>query len=409
MSRLSLVMLLSAAALAACYPGRPQAPNAPEIASSKYLFVWAGDADRRESDFLAVVDIDRQSPTYTDVVATLPVGAVGTVAHHTEHEMSPGAALWANGFAAGQTFRFDLRDPRSPRLAGTFGSAGAFSHPHSYVRLANGNVLSTFQHGAHGGGLLTGGLVELDSAGRVVRSASAAVAVDTAIRPYSLAVVQALDRVVTTSTDMHLGVRSSSVQLWRLSDLALLHTIALPPGPRGDEHWLTAEPRVLEDGRTVLVNTFTCGLYRLRGLESEAPSAEWIHSTPYVERQFCALPVVTGRFWLQTSGTEYAVVSLDVADPDRPREVSRLALPSNHIPHWIALEPNAQRLVITGYRDLQHWVLLAELDRETGRLTLDTTFAVRGSGRPGVSFGRATWPHGSTGPAVPHGAVFSRP
>ena len=406
--RCACVALL-AAALMGCHPTRTPPPSAPGIASSRYLFVWAADADRRESDFLAVIDIDRESPSYTEVIATLPVGAVGTMAHHTEHEMSPSGALWANGFNAGKTFRFDLRDPRAPRLAGSFESAGRFSHPHSYVRLPNGNVLSTFQHGAHDGGPMTGGLVELDSAGRVMRSASAAVAVDPGIRPYSLAVVPALDRVVTTSTDMHLGARSNSVQVWRLSDLTLLHTIALPPGPRGDEQWLTAEPRVLGDGRTVLVNTFTCGLYRLRGLEGDAPSAEWIYSTPYVERQFCAVPVVAGSFWLQPSGTEYAVMSLDVTDPARPREVSRLALPANQIPHWIALEPSGRRVAITGYRDLQQWVLLAELDRETGRLSLDTTFALRGATRPGVAFGRASWPHGDTGPAVPHGAVFSRP
>ena len=28
---------------------------------------------------------------------------------------------------------------------------------------------------------------------------------------------------------------------------------------------------------------------------------------------------------------------------------------------------------------------------------------------PGVSFTRDRWPHGTTGKAVPHGSVFSRP
>jgi hypothetical protein len=32
----------------------------------------AGDAEKRESDFLAVVDVDRQSPTYTEVVTPDP-------------------------------------------------------------------------------------------------------------------------------------------------------------------------------------------------------------------------------------------------------------------------------------------------------------------------------------------------
>jgi hypothetical protein len=252
--------------------------------------------------------------------------------------------------------------------------------------------------------------VELDSAGRVIRSAPAAAPlIDPTIRPYSLAVVPALDRVVTTATDMHLQVRSRAVQIWHLSDLALLHTLLLPPGPRGDENWLTAEPRVLDDGRTVLVNTFTCGLYRLRGLEGDAPWAEWVYSTPWTEGQNCAVPVVAGRFWLQPSGVEHSVLSLDISNSGRPREAGRLTLPPDQVPHWIALDPSGNRLVITGYRELAPWVLLANLDRSTGALEVDTTFKAPGAERAGVYFGRDRWPHGATGPAVPHGAVFARP
>jgi hypothetical protein len=403
-------LLTTAVLFAGCHATRSNPVVTPEVASSRYLFVWAGDADKRESDFLAVVDVDRQSSTYAEVVATLPVGAVGTLAHHTEYEMPAGGILWANGFAAGQTYRFDLSDPTRPRLAGSFGDEGPFSQPHSYARVPGRNVLATFQHRI-GEEAVTGGLVELDSAGRVVRFTSAdAPQVDPTIRPYSLAVVPALDRVVTTATDMHLQGRSRAVQVWRLSDLTLLHTILLPPGPRGDENWLTAEPRVLADGRTVLVNTFACGLYRLRGLEDEAPWAEWVYSTPWTEEAgFCAVPVVAGRFWLQTSGPEHSVVTLDVSDPGHPREVTRLTLAPNQVPHWIALEPSGDRLVITGYRELQPWVLLADFDRATGVLELDTTFKAPGATQPGVYFGRDEWPHGTTGPAVPHGAVFSRP
>ena len=59
--------------------------------------------------------------------------------------------------------------------------------------------------------------------------------VDPGVRPYSLAVLPALDRVVTTASDMHLESRSAAVQVWRLSDLTLLQTMLLPPGQRGDE------------------------------------------------------------------------------------------------------------------------------------------------------------------------------
>jgi hypothetical protein len=395
--------------VAGCHPSSPNSGIEQGTAPSRHLFVWTGDADKQESDFLAVVDVDRQSPTYAEVIATLPVDAVGTLAHHTEYQMPSGGVLWANGFAAGRTFRLDLQEPTRPRLAGYFDGAGQFSHPHSFARLPGGHVLATFQHRT-GAEASTGGLVELDTAGRVVRYASAAAPeVDSTVRPYSLVVVPELDRVISTATDMHLQVRSRAVQVWRLSDLRLLHTLLLPPGPRGDEQWLTAEPRVLADGRTVLVNTFTCGLYRLRGLQTDAPSAEPVYSAPWAEGRNCAVPVVAGRFWLQTTGREHAVVTLDVSNPSRPREVARLTLQPDEVPHWIALEPTGRRLVITGYRELAPWILLADLDPTTGAVRLDSTFKAKGAGHPGVFFGRDQWAHGPSGPAVPHGAVFARP
>jgi hypothetical protein len=402
---------LVAALLIGAYHAGPSTPAAqPQSAISRFLFVWAADADHQDSDFLAVVDIDPQSAHYASVVASLPVGAAGTRPHHTEHEMPASGVLWANGFASGQTFRLDLRDPLSPRLAGSGGDAGPFTHPHSYARLPNGNILATFQERAGGGHAEPGGLVEFDSGGRVVRFVEAAVpAIDSGVRPYSLAVVPALDRVVTTATDMHLQTRSRAVQVWRLSDLRLLQTILLPPGPQGGENAMTAEPRLLADGRTVLVNTFTCGLYRLDGLAGDTASATWVYSAPWKEPPFCAIPVVVGHFWIQADGPRHSVLSLDVTDPSQPREMSRLTLGPNEIPHWIAVEPNAGRLVITGYRDVESRVLLAHVDRTTGALRLDTTFRMPGAHQPGVDFDRARWPHGATGRAIPHGAVFSRP
>jgi hypothetical protein len=395
--------------LGACHAGMSTPRTSPQTAGSRFLFVWAGDADKRQSDFLAVVDVDRRSATYASVVATLPVGATGTRPHHTEYEMPASGILWANGFDASRTFLFDLREPTHPALVTSFGDPGSFSLPHSYARLSNGHVLATFQQAAGGEHPATGGLVEFDPAGRVVRSARAAVpAIDADVRPYSLAILPDIDRVVTTATDMHLHVRSRAIQVWRLSDLTLLQTILLPPGPRGDESWLTAEPRVLADGRTVLVNTFTCGLYRVHGLTGGTASAEWVYSTPWQGQRYCAVPAISGHFWIQTSGPEHTVLSLDISDPSRPREVSRLTLGPSQIPHWIALEPNGDRLVITGYEELESRVLLAELDRRSGALRLDPTFKARNADQPGVDFGRERWPHGPTGRAIPHGAVFSR-
>jgi len=121
------------------------------------------------------------------------------------------------------------------------------------------------------------------------------------------------------------------------------------------------------------------------------------------------VPVVAGQYWMQTSGPEHSIISLDVSDSRHPREVGRLTLGPHEIPHWIALEPNGDRLVITGYEEIESRVLLAVVDRRTGALRLDTTFKTGGATRPGVDFDRQNWPHGSTGRVIPHGAVFNRP
>ena len=41
-------------------------------ASARYVYAWAGDADEKDSDFLAVIDADPGSKGYGTVVATAP-------------------------------------------------------------------------------------------------------------------------------------------------------------------------------------------------------------------------------------------------------------------------------------------------------------------------------------------------
>ena len=386
----------------------PDANDPPEL-PSRYLYVWAGDSDGADSDFLAVIDVQPSSATYARVVATLPVGVAGG-AHHTEHVMPQNGVLFANAFRSGLTFLIDMVNPETPRRAGSFAEAGEYHHPHSFERLPNGSVLATFQRrsGPSSDEIRTGGLVELDPSGRMVRSGSAAVPeLDPSIRPYSLCAVPELDRVVTTTTDM-VGELNPAVQVWSLSDLSLLSTIVLEPGERGSEHLGTAEPRLLADGRTVLVSTFSCGLYKLQDLEEEKPTAKLIYSFPKEDATYCALPVVTKRYWVHTVPAEHALISLDITDPDQPREVSRLVLEEGDEPHWISLEPNGERIVITGAGELTGRVLIARLDRASGALSLDATFREPGAERAGVDLNRESWPHGDTGSAAPHGAVFSR-
>lgn len=219
---------------------------------SSYLFLWAGDADHKASDFLAVIDAESTSATYGKVVASVPTGVAGTHPHHTEHELSADGHLLANGFHAGRTWLFDLSQPLQPRVLTSFGEVAGYSHPHTFITLPNGHVLATFQRGA---GERSGGLVEMDERGNPFRSGSASdPAVADRVYPYSVLPLPALDRAVSTTTDMDPSSKNATsewVQFWRLSDLTLLRSIALEPGPRSDENRLTGEPRVLPDRQSI--------------------------------------------------------------------------------------------------------------------------------------------------------------
>ncbi len=372
-------------------------------APSPYLFVWVGDADKKQTDFLTVIDVRPDSRHYREIIKTVPTGVLGTIPHHTEHEMPMGGILFANGFGAGETFRFDLSKPLNPRLLDSFGSAGEYMHPHSFVRYPNGNVLTTFQMKGHGN-MAPGALAELDAKGRVLRISDAAdPSVEKFIRPYSLAVLPKLDRIVVTSADMDAKEPSHVVQVWRYSDLKLIKSIYL----KGEFGVDPAEPRVLADGKTVLVSTFTCGLYKLSGLETTEPTAEFIYS---FGGENCALPVVAGNYWVATVPDSNALVSLDISNPSKPLEVSRLTLEKTDKPHWISLEPNGKRIVISGGNGtLASRLLIASIDSKTGKISLDKTFKEKGATQIGINFDREVWPHGKNGCGIPHGAVFSRP
>ncbi|MDX1403497.1 MAG: selenium-binding protein SBP56-related protein [Woeseiaceae bacterium] len=376
-------------------------------ASSQYLFVWTADADGQDSDFVAVLDADPNSSSYGEVRTTIEVGYPAR-AHHSEHRMPADAQLFVNGYSSGRSYIVDLRDPLNPGLVKEFTGFADFAYPHSFERLPNGNVIATFQK-VKGEPERTGGIVELTPSGEYLRSASAAVEGMPEIRPYSLLPLADRDLLVMTASDMEEQVIADSIQIWRLSDLTLLHTLRLPPGPEGYEHEHPAEPRIMADGETILVNTFSCGLYQLHDVESDKPRVDHIYTFEMVDRSIipdtCSLAVTFGRFWVQTVPSRHGLVTLDLSDPANPREVAYLFLGDGVYPHWMALEPNERRIVLTGFGEMRHSVRMISVDPDTGQLAVDRAFGNGGA----TSFAGPDWPHGSSGAAVPHGSVFSNP
>jgi hypothetical protein len=373
-----------------------------------WLFAWASDADRKDSDFLAVIDLRTNQ-----VVATAPVGQSGTMAHHTDYEMPADGTLLANDFYGNRTWLFDLSDPIAPKIRWSFADVGPISFAHSFARLPNANIVATMQRGDHANET-PGGIAEFATDGRLLRWSSADPRSDEFVRPYRLAIVSKLDRIVTTTADMGSNMPampnmpamaskpaikaqpSRSIQIWRMSDLKLLHTVVLPAGPSGTEEHSPNEPRLLADGHTVMVGTGSCGLYRLKNFDAAQPSAELVYA---LGQKACAVPVVAGRYWVIAVGSLPGLVALDLADPSHPREVSRLVLDADWMPHWLSLAPDGRRIVITGFKEMRSKIVLATIDPGSGSLALAGM----------IDFDRAAWPHGESGAAIPHGTVFAGP
>ena len=379
-------------------PAAEAAARAPR--NETRLLVWAQDEDDVAAPFVALIDADSASPTYGDVVASVAVGVAGADAHHAQLPPARSGRVWVNSFSADETYLVDAGDAAGPSIVGRLAPAPGLAHAHSVVPLAGDSVLVTYQMNGDGTG--PGGLAVHAPDGAFVRGGSAAdPGSDAFVRPYSAVVLPAIDRVVTTGADMHEQDTSRVLQLWRLSDLTLLSTTELPAGSRGNENVDPFEPRVLPGGRVYAV-TIACGLYLVDGIRTGEVAARLVHT---FDGELCFMPAVVGSWWIQTLASEHAIEVFDVYDPSAPRVVARVELPEGWVPHWLATDRAGERVVVTGYRGMQRRVLLFHFDRQTGALTPDARFGA-GDDAAGLSLDGPTWPHGATGPAMPHAAVF---
>jgi hypothetical protein len=399
-----LIMMLCVANV----PALPQDAGAATTAAGHYLFAWTGDADKKGMDFLAVIDADPASPAYGKLITTLVTDQPTMRVHHTEYVMPASGMLFANDHEAGRTFIFDVRDALHPKIVTSFTDMDGYMHPHSYLRLPNGHVLAAFQHKHPGNSEdqlgQSGGLVEIDDQGKVIRSASSADPAfpDALLNPYSLVVLPAIDRVVSTNSSMHEVYIFAGVtyQVWRLSDLKLLKTENLDVGANLYGQISPEEPRLGADG-AVYVQTLGCGIERITDIATDEPKSKLVWTFP---GSFCGVPTIVGHFLIQSVPAMHGLIVLDISNGAKPTEVSRLKLSDNYFPHWTSWDEKTRRLVVTGS---ENRLYLLKLDEATGAVTIDTAFHDV-NGKPGFDFANREWPQGWKGSGVPHGVVFSR-
>ena len=391
--------------IAAC-SGAPEVEHA--VRPSRYLYVWAGTGSdtTRGADMMTVIDADPASRTYGALRAALTVDSAGNMPHHTEFTAPANGTLAANDFSGDKSYLVDFRTPETPRLSGRLERVPGGRRLHSFERLDNGHLLATIQFSTDSEAGHPGALAEFDDRGKLLRIGWSR---DSAfpgahIRTYALAVVKSADRIVTTSSPMDTETTANVVQVWRLSDLTLLKTLSVPVTAGDSAHQYPFEVRALADG-SVMMNTYRCGFYHVTGLAG-SPSIARVLRLP--RSSGCSVPVIVGRYMVMPIAYAHRYATLDMADPDHPREVASFPTDSSFFPHWASVDPGSDRIVVTDQGDGAPMVKIIRLDRATGRLSWDEHFKDAGAVTPGVSYHRASFPNGVTGMAMPHGAVFVR-
>jgi hypothetical protein len=297
-----------------------------------YLFVWAGDAPHTASDFLGVIDASPASAGYSGIVASIATGVAGSHPHHTEHEMPANGHLLANGFHAGRTWLFDLSQPRQPRLLSVFGDVGGFAHPHTF---------------------------------RQTRQRQ---------RAGNLSVSRRAAEYVGSGGSR--GDAGGSFHWW-------------PRGNGRTRAGHSKRQRERSGHSDRYIHTFNCGLYLLRGMDRPEPTVTFVRS---FQGKNCGIPILTGHYWLQTVPEGHAIVVLDIANPEQPREVQTFQVGDDEQPHWLAIDPTGRRIVLnssgsgTGNR-----LFVLNFDSATGQLSFDDRFRDAGSTRPGIVLTGKTW------------------
>jgi selenium-binding protein 1 len=394
-------------------------PHAAHGKEATTLYVWASDAAHVAPDFLAVIDFDRKSPNYGQVLRTVPLpppGNVGNEPHHC-HTSADETILACGGLLSvlkGQNdiFFFDISDARHPTFLRSTRAPNS-SITDDFLALPGGGFLVTNMGSATGGA--GGRLVEFDAGLNLVAEYPATSPADGGFNPHGMDADFARNRLVTsdfvnpvTTLNAFAGdiQLRSSLRFWDLRARRITRTVMLPDqAGTMDVRLIPGDPR----GRAVTVNMFTGLFYSVDPTDGSYVQAfDAADVTPHVETPvhggmpgLLAAPRTGGARLIYATIMAGQVVMLDVSDPRRFRQLSVVRFGTGTGPHSVHLTHDDKRLVVTDYFLDQDGVGKVHLDGDhkvhvldVGQhdLTIDPAFRV-------VDFNTAF----ATGPARPHG------
>ena len=344
-----IVITLVVALFAASGPARAAEQNT--AAQGHYLLVWAGDRAQKGNDFLAVIDADPSSASYGRMMTPLARTSrpCACITRNTRCRRaaccSPTIMTSAGRSSSTCAIRCSRRSrPRSPTWAATCirtrscACRMATCSPRSSMRI------TTSACGTAG---KTGGLVEIDDSGKVVRSASNA---DPAF-PEPADALWPGGAAGARSRRVHefLDARRGPVQRGDVPGLAPVGPQAAEDGvPRCRRESLRAHQPGRAAPRAGWIGVRAdAGLWRgahHRQSIPRAPKSQLVYTFP---GNWCGVPTIVGHYFVQSVPAIHGLIVLDMADPAKPVEVSRLTLSERYFPHWTGWDAETGRLVVT--------------------------------------------------------------
>src|SRR3982750_2585074 len=162
---LALLALPAVATAETCLSPYVKRLDRPE----KYLYVFCVDADARDNDFLAVIDVDVESSGYGQVLYQLDLGSSGNETHHFGYT-DDRSHIWGCSLFSNRIFVINVSDdPARPRLVKSLDSSAktGLTGPHSPYALP-GRMLISYLGGKDGG--LPAGMAVYDNDGTFVET-----------------------------------------------------------------------------------------------------------------------------------------------------------------------------------------------------------------------------------------------
>lgn len=322
------------------------------------LYVWTRDADGQDSDFLAVVDVDPESETYGEIVATEPTGSAGNEAHHFGYTRNANR-IFGGGLFSNKLFIYDVEtNPRDPTLIETVDlDPTGYTGPHTLYAVPDGVMLAMLG-AVDGGG--PGALVKVDDDGNFVEAWPV-------IRPdgepgymYDVGIKPEMNRMISSSwahpehveggTHMEHAGKDAVVWNWETKEILQVEELDLAPlevrwqhGPSGLGGFTNAAfsstiwywDDANDDG--------TLDFQRVIELPEGSTPADMRIS---YDNRFLYISLWGGG----------KVQQYDVSDPLNPVFVDEVEIPQ---PNMMKLSPDSNRLYVTNS-------LLSSLDGDVG-------------------------------------------